>query len=41
MQAARRVRETMLQAAVVAALDPRASMELAILQDEIATVNLN
>ncbi len=36
IQAARRVGETMLQAAVVAALDPRAPMELAILQNEIA-----
>jgi hypothetical protein len=45
IQAVRRVGETMLQAAVVAALDPRAPMELATLQNEIAnsemTQNIN
>ena len=36
----RRVVETMLQAAVAAALDPRAPMELATLQNEIANGDL-
>jgi hypothetical protein len=36
IQAARRSREILLQAAVVAAVDPNASMELAVLQNEIA-----
>jgi hypothetical protein len=40
VQAARRVGETMLQAAVVAAQDPRAPMELATLQNGIANGNL-
>jgi hypothetical protein len=36
IQAARRLREVLLQAAVVAAVDPNASMELAVLQNGIA-----
>ena len=40
IQAARRAGEVMLQAAVVTALDPRAPMELATLQNEIANGDL-
>jgi hypothetical protein len=36
IQSARRLREVLLQAAVVAAVDPAAPMELAVLQNEIA-----
>jgi hypothetical protein len=36
IQAARRLRKILLQAAVVAAVDPNASMELEVLQNEIA-----
>jgi hypothetical protein len=40
IQAARRSREILLQAAVVAAVYPHASMELAVLENEIALCNL-
>jgi hypothetical protein len=40
IQAAQGLRETILQTAVVAAVDPGAPMELALLQNEIAYGNL-